>query len=138
MTILKDQTTSLQIINEKLEQEQQEQQEEEPIQLTLVPITEPESLGTFRISHYCLEDYPHTCNNGDPSITASGLPPIPYASVSTGSNIPLHTKILINEQVYTVLDRGGKITDNCIDIAVPTHEEALNLGVYDAEVYLYK
>lgn len=112
----------------------------ETFSMELTPIPQPsyESLGLITISHYCLEDYPHICNNGDPSKTASGQPPIPYYSVAAGPKIPFYSELLINGEPFIVLDRGGNISNKCIDIAVPTHQEALKLGVYQTEVFIRK
>ena len=50
----------------------QEQDASEPM------ATEPEYIGTFTVTHYCLENYPHICNDGESLYTASGQAPIPY------------------------------------------------------------
>lgn len=98
--------------------------------------TEPEYIGTFTVTHYCLENYPHICNDGDCSYTASGQAPIPYYTVAADSSIPFGTKLLIDGQEYEVMDRGGAITTGKLDIAVATHDEALELGVIKKDVYL--
>lgn len=93
-------------------------------------------LGEFEITYYCLENYPHICNDGDCSYTASGQAPIPYYTVAADSSIPFGTKLLIDGQEYEVMDRGGAITTGKLDIAVATHDEALELGVIKKDVYL--
>ena len=93
-------------------------------------IEEPEtvSLGEFEITHYCIENYPHICNNGDSSQTASGQVPIPDYTVAADKSIPFGTKLIIDGTEYEVMDRGGAITEGRLDIAVLTHQEAVNRG----------
>lgn len=93
-------------------------------------IEEPEtvSLGEFEITHYCLENYPHICNDGDSSRTASGQAPIPDYTVAADKSIPFGTKLIIDGMEYEVMDRGGAITEGRLDIAVLTHQEAINRG----------
>lgn len=98
--------------------------------------TEPEYIGTFTVTHYCLENYPHICNDGESLHTASGQAPIPYYTVAADESIEFGTKLIIDGQEYEVMDRGGCIRGNKLDIAVPTHAEAVERGVYEAEVYL--
>ena len=86
------------------------------------------SLGEFEITHYCLENYPHICNNGDSSQTASGQAPIPDYTVAADKSIPFGTKLIIDGTEYEVMDRGGAITEGKLDIAVLTHQEAVNRG----------
>ena len=86
------------------------------------------SLGEFEITHYCIENYPHICNNGDSSQTASGQTPIPDYTVAADKSIPFGTKLIIDGTEYEVMDRGGAITEGRLDIAVLTHEEAVNRG----------
>ena len=45
--------------------------------------------------------------------------------------------MIINGQLYTVEDRGGAIQGNHIDIYFDTHQEALNFGKQEADVFLY-
>lgn len=92
------------------------------------------SLGEYTITHYCLEDYPHICNNGDSSCTASGHKPIPNYTVAADKSIPFGTKLIIDGSEYEVMDRGGNIQGDKIDIAVPTHAEALSRGKIQREV----
>ena len=91
-------------------------------------------LGRFTISHYCAENYPHICNNGDSTYTATGAVATVGRTVAVDPNvIPYGTKLLINGQIYVAEDTGVK--GNRIDILVPTHDEALQRGVYDCDVY---
>lgn len=92
------------------------------------------SLGEFTITHYCLENYPHICNNGDSTCTASGQVPIPHYTVAADKSIPFGTILVIDGAEYEVMDRGGNIQGKKIDIAVPTHAEALSRGKIQREV----
>lgn len=87
------------------------------------------SLGTYRITHYC---GCVSCNGswaGSP--TASGAYPVSGRTVAM-ANLPFGTKVEINGQIYTVEDRG--VPSGCVDIYVDSHSEALNSGMYYAEV----
>lgn len=93
-------------------------------------------LGTFTITHYCCEQYPHICGNGD-GLTASG------AKVRTGTTIavdrkkiPLGTKVYIQGYGLRIAqDVGGGVKGNQIDVAVKTHAEAMRLGKVKKEVW---
>lgn len=98
--------------------------------------SKPVSLGEFTISHYCLEDYPHICNDGDPSHTASMKTPIPYYTIAADPSVPFGTKVYIGDREYEVMDRGGDIAGKRIDLCVPTHEEAIRRGKITREVFI--
>lgn len=98
--------------------------------------SKPVSLGEFTITHYCLEDYPHICNDGDPTHTASRRSPIPYYAISADPSIPFGTKLVIDGQEYEVMDRGGDIVGRRLDLCVPTHTEAIARGKITREVYI--
>lgn len=87
-------------------------------------------LGTYRITHYCPCGQ---CGSGT-GITASGTQATVGRTVACNS-LPFGTQIVINGNVYTVEDTGG-MGGNTIDVFVGSHQEALNLGVYYADVYL--
>lgn len=99
--------------------------------------TEPamEYLGRFKISHYCCEKRRHICGTGT-GLTSSGLPVQPGMIATDPRVIPTGSKVMINGVEYTACDTGGSIKGNRIDIAVDTHRHALELGVYEADVYL--
>lgn len=94
------------------------------------------SLGTFKITHYCCEKYPHICNAGPPYKTATGTTPHVGGCAVDPNKIPLGSFIKINGVVYHAEDTGGAIKGNRIDIVVGTHSEALSRGSYKAQVYL--
>ena len=98
---------------------------------------ETEYLGQFRITHYCSC---RICNGkwtGYP--TAAGTDYVEGRTVAVyGPQIPLGSKVLVGGHEYTAEDTGSKIKQNCIDIFVSRHQEALELGVYYSDVYLIK
>lgn len=94
------------------------------------------SLGTFTVTHYCCEQYPHTCNSGAPYKTATGTVPHVGGCAVDPKKIPLGSYVKINGVVYHAEDTGGAITGNRIDLVVETHKEALSKGTYKAEVFL--
>jgi 3D (Asp-Asp-Asp) domain-containing protein len=97
------------------------------------------SLGEFKITYYCTEKYDHICNNGSPYKTANGSYPIPYETIAVDTNIiPFGSSILIEGKEYIANDRGGYIKGKRIDVAVTNHQEALDLGVKYAEVFIMR
>lgn len=92
-------------------------------------------LGKFKISHYCCEKYKHICGTGTGK-TTTGLEVQPGMISVDPRVIPLGSIILINGVEYVAEDTGGMIKGKKIDMAVPTHQEALNLGVYYADIYI--
>ena len=106
-------------------------QQAEPIETESVETTSYScySLGTYRITHYC---GCANCNGswaGNP--TASGSYPVAGRTIAM-ADLPFGTKVEINGQIYTVEDRG--VPSGCVDIYVDSHSEALNSGMYYAEV----
>ena len=92
-----------------------------------------------KITYYCCERYPHICGTGD-GITALGNEVLPGVSCAVPKSIPLGATVMIDwgdgELEYRRADdRGGGVTGDHIDLAVPTHREALELGVGRATVY---
>ncbi|MDI6740759.1 MAG: 3D domain-containing protein [Candidatus Edwardsbacteria bacterium] len=69
------------------------------------------------------------CYSGDPNVTASGLPPIPGETVAAGPGIPFGSRVWIEGLgIRTVNDRGGRITDNHLDVVFATRKDALSFG----------
>ena len=95
-----------------------------------------ESLGVFTITHYCCEQYPHICNAGPPYKTAMGTTPHVGVCAVDPKKIPLGSYVKINGVVYHAEDTGGAIKGNRIDVVVNTHNAALSMGKYNAEVFL--
>lgn len=95
-----------------------------------------QNLGNFQITYYCACEI--CCNKAD-GITATGTPVIEGQTIAVDpSVIPYGTKVIIGGHVFTAEDCGGAIKKNHIDVYVNSHEEALALGVTNAEVYLAK
>lgn len=91
------------------------------------------------ITYYCCEKYPHICGTGD-GLTALGGKVLPGVSCAVPPGIPLGSTIMIDwgdgEIEYRRADdRGDAVRGDHIDLAVPTHKEALELGVKYATVY---
>lgn len=89
-------------------------------------------LGYYTITYYCTENYPHICNNGNSSTTATGTKPTPWRTIAVDpKNIPYGTTVKIGESEteYIAEDAGGGIKGNRIDICVATHSEALQKGL---------
>lgn len=96
-----------------------------------------EYLGQFKISHYCCEPYKHICGDGK-GLTRTGVPVHPGLISVDPNVIPLGSTVVIDGAEYQAEDTGGMIKGHKIDMAVETHEEALELGVYWADVYVVK
>lgn len=95
------------------------------------------SLGKCKITAYCRENYPHICNNGDSSKTATGTTPTAGRTCAVDPKlIPYGSKIIINGHTYIAEDCGGAIKGKRIDICFNTHQEALNFGIRYADVYI--
>ena len=94
------------------------------------------SLGTFKVTHYCCEKYPHICNAGPPYKTATGTETHIGGCAVDPKVIPLGSYVMVNGVVYHAEDTGGAIDGNRIDLVVGTHKEALSKGTYRAEVFL--
>lgn len=102
---------------------------------TPTPAPEFESAGICKIIAYCIEDYPHICNNGNASTTATGTKPTPGRTVAVDpSVIPYFSNVIINGHTYIAEDTGGSIKGNRVDIVFATHQEALDFGVQYAVV----
>lgn len=97
--------------------------------------TSLEYIGQFKISHYCCEPYKHICGDGK-GLTRTGIPVHPGMISVDPSVIPLGNTVIIDGIEYQAEDTGGMIKGHKIDMAVETHQEALQLGVYEADVYV--
>ena len=105
----------------------------------IIPDTNVVSVGACKLSAYCCENYPHICNNGDSSSTATGTRPTPGRTVAVDPRvIPYGSEVIINGHTYIAEDCGGSIKGNKVDILFATHEEALNFGVRYGEVSYVK
>lgn len=92
----------------------------------------PESLGTFVTTAYCSCK---KCSSGT-NRTYAGTVPTSNYTISADLNVfPLGTKLMINNVVYTVEDKGKGVTGNKLDIFFDSHSAALQYGVQRAEVF---
>lgn len=92
-------------------------------------------IGECRITHYCCESKgnPHICGTGT-GLTATGVPVAPGMVAVDPKVIPLGSTVIINGISYLATDTG--VSGKAIDIAVTTHDEALELGTYRADVWI--
>lgn len=115
-------------------------QQPQPIQYIKIahsPKQQYKYIGTFTISHYCIEQYPHICNAGYPYITANGTKPIPGKTIAADLGIlPINTVIKVGNKEYTVTDTGSAIVGAKLDIVTETHKEALQKGVIKSKVWI--
>ena len=92
-------------------------------------------IGECRITHYCCESKgnPHICGTGT-GLTATGVPVAPGMVAVDPKVIPLGSTVIINGISYLATDTG--VSGYAVDIAVPTHDEAIDLGTYKADVWV--
>lgn len=117
--------------------EEMEAAENELIEAAL--LARSHKLEGATITFYCCEERPHICGTGT-GITASGRRVTPYVSCAVDPDIiPLGSTIMIEyngEMVYLRADdTGPAVKGDHIDIAVPTHDFALSLGVQTADIW---
>ena len=97
-------------------------------------------LDNVIVTHYCSERRPHICGTGD-GITASGRQVTPYVSVAVDPTvIPMGADVLVDYgdgeiHYYRADDTGPWVNGKHIDLAVETHDEALQIGIKTATVY---
>lgn len=91
-----------------------------------------ECLGNFRITYYC--SCPICCGKWS-TTTASGATTVEGVTIAADPSIPFGTKLMINDHVYTVQDRGGAIKGNHIDIYMSSHKKALSQTYTSGPVY---
>lgn len=106
--------------------------EEKPAEETFGGYRKGESLGIFKTTGYC------GCSkcSGSSGITASGTVPQPDHTISADITVlPLGTKVIIGETVYTVEDTGSAVDGRTVDLYFSSHQKALDYGVEQVEVY---
>ena len=69
-------------------------------------------------------------------LTATGIPVTPGIVAVDPEVIPLGSTVVIDGQRYLAADTGGMVKGLHVDIAVPTHEEAVAFGSQAAEVWI--
>ena len=86
--------------------------------------------GVATITHYC--NCSECCGVWAGGGTASGT--CPTAGRTVAAELPFGTRLLINGHEYIVEDSG--VYGCWVDIYCDSHQEALNRGMYQAEVYI--
>ena len=91
------------------------------------------------ITFYCAELYPHICGTGD-GIAYDGTPVLPWATCAVDPDvIPLGSTVMVDlgdgYGLRTLVANDTGVKGDHIDICVPTHDEALCLGVRTSTVY---
>ena len=94
------------------------------------------------VTFYCAERYKHICGTGD-GIAYDGTPVLPWATCAVDpSVIPLGSTILVDlgdgYGLRTLVANDTGVKGDHIDICVPTHDEALRLGIQTSTVYWCK
>jgi 3D (Asp-Asp-Asp) domain-containing protein len=119
---------------------------------TPTPTPEPTptlvSLGKFHATAYCgcvkccgiwSQEHPSRVGTDYVQKTASGTIPVAGVTVAADwSILPCGTVIVVNGHEYTVEDSGGLVKGKTIDIYMESHEEALQFGVQEIEVFVYE
>lgn len=92
-------------------------------------------IGECTITHYCCESNgnAHTCGTGT-GLTATGIPVAPGMVAVDPKVIPLGSTVIIGGVSYLAADTG--VSGYAIDIAVQTHDEAIELGTFTSEVWV--
>lgn len=86
--------------------------------------------GVATITHYC--NCSICCGQWAGGGTASGT--TPTAGRTVAADLPFGTRLLINGQEYIVEDSG--VYGCWVDIYCDSHQEALNRGMYQTEVFI--
>lgn len=107
-----------------------------------------EFLGEFKITAYCpceiccgnwAKNRPIDENGNVQVITASGELAVEGTTIAADTSIlPFGTKIIINGNTYIVQDTGSAIKGRRIDVYFENHDDALEFGVQQLEVFLIK
>lgn len=106
--------------------------ETEPVQ-KVEEKKEPESLGTFTATAYCPC---YECSEGWGDSTATGATAKEGRTIAVDpSVIPYGTTVIINGKEYVAEDCGGAIKGKKIDMYFDSHEETLEWGKQQVEVF---
>lgn len=87
-------------------------------------------LGNFKLTAYCACS--KCCGKWAGGGTASGTTPVQGRTVAM-AGVPFGTRLLINDHIYTVEDRGTSYGH--VDVFFNNHSEALQFGMKYADVY---
>jgi 3D (Asp-Asp-Asp) domain-containing protein len=102
-----------------------------------VELTVEQKPQTYRVTAYCPCE--KCCGKWSDGVTANGHVIQPWDRfVAADKRVPFGTRLKIpgynNGNPVRVLDRGGAIKGNRLDVFFPTHQEALNWGVQNLEI----
>lgn len=94
------------------------------------------SLGMFEVTAYC---HCAICCGREGQLTASGTYPATGRTIGVDPDIlPYGTEVVINGHKYVAEDTGGAMQGRHIDIFMNSHEEALQFGRQQIEVFAYE
>lgn len=117
-----------------------------PLEISRAPIIvteeakEPELLGEFILTAYCscevcCGEWAKNRPNGI-VVGATGEELVAGYSIAVDPTvIPYGTELIIDGQIYEVMDCGGDIKNNRIDVYFSSHDEAVEFGVKHVDVY---
>ena len=93
------------------------------------------SLGMFEVTAYC---HCSICCGREGQPTASGTWPEAGRTIGVDPELlPYGTEVIINGHTYIAEDTGGAMQGNHIDIFMDSHEEAMQFGRQEQEVFVY-
>lgn len=94
-------------------------------------------MGDFKLSYYCDERYPHICGAGIGKTASGKATEIGWTVAADTSVIPMGSIIYIEGFGFReVMDVGGGVKGQHIDILVDTHANALSMGVNHGGVWI--
>lgn len=100
-----------------------------------LPEESPYYLGEFQVTGYC--SCTICCGEKEERLTKSEtVPRASHTVAADPSVIPLGTRIVIDDVIYTVEDTGKAIKGMRLDIFFGSHEEAVRYGRKEKYVYL--
>lgn len=89
-------------------------------------------MGTFKITAYCPCEA--CCGRWADGLTATGVEAGPGIVAVDKSIIPLGSTVIIDGQRHLAADTG--VMGYCVDICLPSHQEAEAFGVREMEVWV--
>ena len=100
-----------------------------------LPEESPYYLGEFQVTGYC--SCTICCGEKEERLTKSEtVPRASHTIAADPSVIPLGTRIVIDDVIYTVEDTGKAVKGMRLDIFFDSHEEAVQYGRQEKYVYL--
>ena len=100
-----------------------------------LPEEGPDYLGEFQVTGYC--SCTICCGEKEERLTKSEtVPRASHTIAADPSVIPLGTRIVIDDVIYTVEDTGKAVRGMRLDIFFDSHEEAVRYGRQEKYVYL--